>query len=307
MSSEQVSSLSDLSQTITKLVTNAAHGLVAVKSPSGRTVTGIGLQDGLIAVAHHSFSREEEVQVVTADGSEAKATLLGRDPSVDLAILKAPDASVQPLATYNSDSPKPGMLAVVVGLTADVGPSASLGIVGAVGGPRRTWRGGMLDSFLRLDVNLYPSQSGAAVIDIEGRLLGMATSGLLRHSALCVPVETIHRVAQEISKEGRIRRGYLGVGVQPVILPKTLREKLSQSTEKGVILVSVEPDSPAEKAGFQLGDILLTLGNKSTSDIDELQTALRGSAANTALEASIIRGGEPLKITVSVGERAKKD
>lgn len=289
------------------LVKKTTPGLVAVRIAPYRTVSGIALQGGLIATAHHSLRREDSVRVQAADGSEAKASILGRDPSVDLAILKAEDIAARPLeAVADPASLSAGMLAGVIGLTIDVGPSASLGILGAVGGARRTWRGGTLESFLRLDVNLYPSQSGAAVVDVTGRLVGMATAGLLRHSGVAVPYATLERVSQEILKEGRIRHGYLGVGVQPVNIPATLQDKLPQPHESGLILVSVEPDSPAEKAGLQLGDILLSLGDASLSDVDDLQVALRTNVVGVSLEAAVLRGGEPMKVSVMVGERARK-
>ncbi len=299
--------LSGISQALVDLVNRSAPGVVAVKAAPYRVVSGLVLRDGLVAVADHTLRREDRIPIHAAGGEEIPATILGRDPSVDLAILKTDGLSTQPLPLADADALKPGMLAAVVGLTIDVGPSASLGILGAVGGSRRTWRGGTLDQFFRLDVNLYPSQSGAAVVTAEGQLIGMATPGLLRHSAVALPLATIYRVADELLKEGRIRHGYLGVGLQPVRIPANLRSKIDGGAESGLILLSVEPHSPAEGANLQMGDILVSLNGKMVTDIEDLQTSLRGDVIGQTVKALIIRGGEPVEVTITVTERTRRE
>ena len=306
MSNTGQSVLGSFSEALVTLVNKTANGVVAVKSAAYRVVSGISLHDNLIAVADHSLRREDRVPVHGADGSAAVATILGRDPGVDLAILKVDGLPSQPLKHADPAEVKAGMLAAVVGMTVDVGVTASLGLLGAAGGPRRTWRGGTLDSFFRLDVNLYPSQSGAAVVDAEGKLIGMATPSLLRHSAVALPVATIERLAQELLKEGRVRLGYLGVGMQPVAVPKNLQAKLKQPQEAGLIILNVEAESPAEQAGLQVGDILLRLGDKVMTELEELQAALRGDAVGKTVKALVLRGGEPAEIDVLIAERSGK-
>ncbi len=305
MSSTQSNNLSSFSQALTELVSETASGVVAIKSAAYRVTSGVALGNDLVAVASHSLRREDRVPVVAANG-EATGVILGRDPGVDLAILKAEGLNARALPKADSATLKAGMLAIAIGFTADVGATASLGILGAVGPERRIWRGGTLDHFLRLDANLYPSQSGAAVVTAEGQLIGMATPALSRHSTLIVPVSTIERIARELAEQGRIRHGYLGVGVQPVEIPENLRTKmLSEST--GLIVLSVETGSPAEKAGLQLGDILLTLNGKAMTDIGELHAALRSDIIDKKVEAIVLRGGTPVVVDVTVAERAKKN
>lgn len=303
--------LSTFSSGLVELVEQTVSGVVALKAAPYRVVSGIAVGEDLIAVADHSLRREDRVPVQTADGTQASGTILGRDSSVDVALLRVENVKLKQLQASEPKSWKPGALAAVVGLTTDAGPTASLGVLGAVGGARRTWRGGTLDHFLRLDVNLYPSQSGAAVVDAAGKLIGLATPALLRHSAVAVPVATLNRIREELLKEGRIRHGYLGVGLQPVVIPATLREKIgvsnvSVSTEAGLMLLSVEPGSPADKAGLQLGDILVSLDGKPISDVDELQTALRGDAVGRTMRIVLIRGGEMVDAEITVSERIKK-
>ncbi len=307
MSSSSLTDLSGISQALVDLIGRSTHGIVAIKAAPYRVTSGLVLRDGLVAVADHALRREGRVSVHTSAGQELSATILGRDPGVDLAILKADGLTAQPLPAANAEALKPGMLAAVVGLTIDVGPSASLGILGAVGGPRGTWRGGKLDHFFRLDVNLYPSQSGAAVITAEGQLIGMATPGLLRHSAVALPLKTMDRVAEELVRNGRIRHGYLGVGVQPVRIPANLRSKVEAGTESGLILLNVEPDSPAEAANLQVGDILVSVDGRTVGDIEDLQASLRGDVVGQTVRALVIRGGEPATVSITIAERAKKE
>ncbi|MBV8570449.1 MAG: serine protease [Acidobacteriaceae bacterium] len=306
MSSSVLNDLSGFSQALTDLVTRTAPSVVAVKAAPYRVVSGIVLEGGLIAVTDHTLKREDRVSVHAFGGEEILASILGRDPSVDVAILKIDSGGGSPLPLADVTTLHAGTLAAVVGLTADVGPTASLGILGAVGPSRRTWRGGTLDHFLRLDVNLYPSQAGAAVVTAEGKLIGMATGALLRQSGVALPVSTIRRVADELLKEGRIRYGYLGVGLQPVAVRST-RHKLQNVPSTGLIVLSVEPDSPADNAGVQIGDIFITLAGKPVMDVEELQMALRGDVVGRSVPATLLRGGEPLEVTITISERITKE
>jgi S1-C subfamily serine protease len=299
------SDLSSLSQALVELVASAATGVVAIKAAAYRTTSGVALPGNLIAAANHALKRDSDIPLQTSSGAQSTGTVIGREPSLDLAILRT-DLPIEPLPSREAGSIKAGDLVSVVGLTTDVGPSASLGIMGAVGGSRRTWRGGTLDHFFRLDVNLYPSQSGAAVVGADGALIGMATPALLRHSAVAVSLPTLTRVAEELLRQGRIRRGYLGVGMQPVPIPTSLREKLDVGHEHGLMVLSVEQGSPAEKAGWQLGDILLGLNDTPIIDVDELQATLRGDTVGRGVNALLIRGGEKVESEITIEERPSK-
>ncbi len=300
MSSTQLSDLGRFSEALAALANETASGVVAVKSAAYRVTSGVVLHDNLIAVASHSLRREERVPVHAADGSQTVAAILGRDPSIDLAILKAEGLNTRALHGADTASLKPGSLAAVIGLTVDAGVTASLGVLGAVGPARKNWRGGTLDQFLRLDVNLYPSQSGAAVVNAAGQLIGMATPAMSRHSTIAVPVSTIERIARELLEQGRIRHGYLGVGVQPVAV------RGHNEQETGLIIMSVEPDSPADKAGLIVGDVLLTFDGKKMTDIDDLHGALRGDVVGRTAKAAVLRGGAAIEVNVPVVERSSK-
>lgn len=307
MSNEASLDLAGFSESLVALIERAAQGVVAVKAAPYRVTSGVSISENLVAMADHTLRRKDSIPVELADGTKAVATILGRDRSIDIAIMKVEGISLKPLLAADPASLKSGSLAVVVGLTTDVGPSASIGIIGAAGGARRTWRSGTLDYFFRLDMNLYPSQSGAAVVDAQGRLIGLATPGLLRHAAVAVPLVTLNRVAQELLQEGRIRHGYLGVGLQPVSIPEHLRAKLENIPEAGLIVLSVAGDSPAHQADLQLGDILISLDKNHLSSIEELQAILRGDIVGRSVSAQLIRGGEPVEVQIVVSQRLKEN
>lgn len=307
MSQTSATPLQAFSQGLESIVQTAASGIVAVKALAYRVSTGVSIAPNLVAVADHAVKREDKIPILTSTGQELKGTLFGRVPSVDLAFIKTDESNFVPLPAADSGSLKPGSLAAIVGLTVDVGVSASLGILGAVGDRRRTWRGGVLDRFIRLDVNLYPSQIGAAVVNMQGTLIGLATPALLRHSAIAIPVETMQRFANELAKEGRVRHGYLGVGVQPVALPEPLRAKVSLDIHSGLMIMLVNADSPAEMAGMQLGDILVSLGQQQLSSIEELQDALLGPSVGSTVPATVLRGGELVPLSVTIAERPRSD
>jgi S1-C subfamily serine protease len=302
-----MSDLNAFSEAMVDLVAKVSPSVVAVKAGAYRTITGIVIDSEHIAVPEHALKRRESIPFLTQTGDEAVAKILGRDPGVDLAILQVDGLKASAPKAAPAESLKPGMLAAVIGMTRDVGPSVSLGVLGAVGPARRTWRLGVLDQFVRLDVNLYPSQNGAAVVTASGDLVGMATPALSKHSTMAIPATTIQRIITELHTEGRIRMGYLGIGVQPVAIPESLQSKTPGGSQKlGLIILSVVPGSPADQGGLQVGDILLAFGEHSLEDPEHLQFLLRGQQVGKPIELTILRGGELINRTVIIQEAERK-
>ena len=293
--------LENYSTAVTQLVENAGVFVVAVKSAAYRVSSGVIFRDDLIAVNNHALRREGSVPVQMPDGSEASAVILGRDAPVDVAILKVKGA--KPPAAASDPAAVAGAFVAVVGRTLDCGLSASVGILGAVGGPRRTWRGEQLDRFLRLDVNSYPSQAGAAVVLANGAFLGMATASMLRHSTVAVPVVTLDRIANELLSQGKIRQGYLGVGLQQVTVPEKLRAETGRATVSGLMVLSIEPGTSAEEGGLELGDILVTAGDTLLEDPETLQGVLRGDAVGKPMKFTVLRAGRAVEIELRIAAR----
>jgi S1-C subfamily serine protease len=264
----------------------------------------------LVVTADHTISREEDIRVTLPDGRSVDAALLGRAPGADIAALKVPGLGAPALAgSENEAAPVLGEFALVVGRSPDSGPNASLGIIGAVSGPWRTWRGGRLDRYIRLDATLYPNSSGGIVVSARGGILGIATSALSRVAGLAIPVSDVTRVTKELLEKGYIAQAYLGVGVYPAAIPESLKSKLSVSNDAGILILSVEKGGPADRAGVLLGDVLLSLGSTQIERIEDLQSFCASAPIGTigkAVNARLIRAGSLIELSIVLAERPRK-
>ncbi|HEV2378533.1 MAG TPA: S1C family serine protease [Terriglobia bacterium] len=307
MSQESTSIWRALSNETASAVEKVAPAVVAVHGRRRIPSSGVHWKPGIVVTADHTISRDDEITITLPDGANAAATLAGRDPSTDIAILKV-DAQIGagklPVAEFGDLSTlKAGHLVLTAARTSEGEPRASLALVGVVGPAWRTWRGGTIDVTVRLDRNLHPNFSGGPVVGSDGRVLGMATSGLSRYGAVVIPSGTVDRVTAELEKKGHIGRGYLGIGMAPVRIPRQLRESLKLSQDTGVLVMGVEAESPAEKAGVALGDLFVTLDGSPVRDTDDVQSLLSGDRIGKPAKASIIRGGALTELAITVGER----
>lgn len=300
------SSLVSLSNELAKLVEDFKSRVVAVHARSHYPSSGVQWRPGVVVTANHTVGQDEDIQVTLPTGKRADATLTGRDSGTDIAVLKVEGLASPAAETGTVDSAQVGELALVLGRSPDSGPNASLGVISAVSGPWRTWRGGRLDQYIRLDAKLFPNSSGGAVIDSRGRLLGIATTGLSRIAGLAIPASSIERIVDALLAKGYVPRGYIGIGVQPVALPEALRTSLSVASKTGVMVVNVESGGPADQAGLLLGDILLTLDGSSLEQVEELQAFSDSSVIGKPVKAQVVRGGAPRELTITVGERPGK-
>jgi S1-C subfamily serine protease len=287
--------LAALSNEIAAAVELAGRNVVAVHARPRFSSSGVFWRPGAIVTAEHTIRREEEITVTLPDGATVPAALAGTDPGTDLAVLKIDVTTHAPGRT--TTAPAPGTLALTIGRSQDSGVNATLGIISACSGEWRTWRGGRLDHYIRLDLTLYPGSDGGAVVSTNGETIGIATSALSRIAGLAIPAVTVDRVVDEILARGRVARGYLGVGLQPVELP---------DHQKGLIVLSLEPAGPASSAGVLIGDILVKLGGKPVQDTDDIQLVLEGHAVGGKVEVEVLRGGESRRINVIVGERPRR-
>jgi S1-C subfamily serine protease len=288
--------LATLSNELAAVVAGAADKVVSVDARPRFSSSGVFWRPGVLVTAEHTIRREDEISISLPDGTSATATIAGSDPGTDLAVLKTDHPGSVPAIA--AAAPVPGALALTIGRSADSGVNATMGIVSAVSGPWRTWRGGRLDAYIRLDLTLYPGSSGGLVVNTAGEAIGIATSALSRIAGVAIPASTIDRVVNEILARGRVRRGYLGVGLQPVELP---------DHHKGLIVLSLEPEGPAGKAGVLIGDVLLSLGGRKVADTEDIQTALEGTQVGGPIAAEVLRGGAAKTITITVGERPRRD
>jgi S1-C subfamily serine protease len=300
------SSLVSLSNELAKLVEEFQPHVVAVHGRAHYPSSGVHWRPGIVVTADHTLGQDEDIQITLPGGQRVDAELAGRDSGTDIAVLKAEGLGSTVAPAVATDGAKVGELALVLGRSPNSGPNASLGVISAVSGPWRTWRGGRLDQYIRLDATLFPNSSGGAVVDCRGQLLGIATSGLSRIAGLAIPSSSIDRVTDAVLKKGYVPRGYLGVGVQPVAIPEALRSSLAILNRSGVMIVNVERGGPADQAGLLLGDILVAIGNKQLEHIEELQAFSDSGVIGTAANAKLIRAGALREVTITIGERPGK-
>lgn len=279
--------LSSLSSALADMVARTAPSVVSVHSHRSRA-TGFAWKPGLIVTADEALADEGAVEIGLADGSTAAATIAGRDHTTDIALLRV-DAAVAPVKLAATVPPL-GALSVVVATNRET-PSAALGMVSASGKSWRSLRGGDIDARIELDVRLRGSQQGGLALDASGEAFGMAVLGPRR--VLVIPTATIERVAAQLEARGRIARGYLGLGLQPVRLDDGV----------GAMVMNVDKAGPSAAAGIRQGDVIVAVNGQKLSGVRALAQTLGPSSVGTVVDVAVRRGGEPASFRVTVAER----
>ncbi len=295
--------LIELSNALAQATDRAASSVVAVHTERRGSSSGIVWRPGVIVTSEHALRRDEEIQVTLPNGRVVSASLAGRDPSSDIAVLKCSEANNAAPEFGDVATLKPGNLTLVVGRTRASGPVAALGVVSLVAPDRRTWTGASIVPYIRLDVGLQPTAVGGAVVDARGSTVGLATPRFARFGAIAVPASSIHKITETLLQKGRIPRGYLGVGLQPVRLPDALRDKLQWKEKTAAIVMDVHPGGSADKAGIVIGDILISMAGQPVTGLEEVQTQLAGEAIGKTLPLKFVRGGAIQEGSIVVAER----
>jgi S1-C subfamily serine protease len=294
-----MSDLQQYSDGLAAAVEKAAQAVVTVDGRDRMPATGIVWSaDGEILTADHVVQRDENIQVTLGDGRTLAARVVGRDPGSDLALLKV-EASDLPVPEL-VESLKVGHLIFAVGRPEEV--QATLGSVVALGGPVRG-RGRNFAAYIQSDVTMYPGFSGGPLIDASGRVAGLNSSALARGASLAIPVAVLREVAEALRRDGRVKRGYLGVSTQPVALAEEAAAQLGQAT--GLMVIGAEKDSPAAQGGLMQGDVIVALGGRPVADIEDLQAALGPETVDQPTRVKVVRGGEVREVEVRVGVRGK--
>jgi S1-C subfamily serine protease len=292
--------LKEFSNDLSSAVEKAGASTILVDARKRYPASGIAYAEDLVLTADHVVTKED-IKVGLPDGRNLNATVAGRDPGSDLALLKLTEKALSPAKT--SDDVKVGQLVLALGRPNNAGMQASWGIVTAISGPTRTFRGGLLDEYLQTETTPYPGFSGGPLVNSEGEVLGLNTSGLTRGSSLTIPVKVAWRVAEVLAKHGTIKRGYLGVRTQPVEIPEAARKALQREQGQGLLVLWLEEGGPAEKGGLLVGDILVGISGQPVGDPDDLFAALNSETVGKAVAVEILRGGRPETVQVTVAER----
>lgn len=298
MSAEWIAVSNALAQATEKA---GAH-VVAVHTEARGSSSGVIWRTGVIVTAEHALRRDEEIQVTLPDGKIAAAKLVGRDPSTDVAVLKCEEAR-SAAAFGDSESLRPGDITLVVGRTRASGPVAALAFVSLVAKERRMWGGTSLSPYVRLDVALQRTGVGGAVVDAHGQVVALATPKFSPGGALALPLNLVNRVVSALLEKGRIPHGYLGVGLQPIRLPENLRLTLGRKEKAAAIVLEVQPEGPAHRAGVVIGDILIGLNGTAVQRLEDVWAYLIGDQIGKTVRAEFLRGGERREVEIVIAER----
>ena len=292
MTDPSATNLSLLSSAVAAIVARAAPAIVSVHSHRSRA-SGFVWKPNLVVTADEALADEGEISIKLSDGTVRPGRIAGRDHTTDVALLRfdSQDGAedIAPIK-LSPDVPKLGSLAVVVAAERGV-PAAALGAVSLVGGRWRSLRGGEIDARVELDVRLRNSHQGGVVLDASDNAIGMAVLGPRR--VIVIPSATIERVAGRLETHGRIARGYLGLGLQPV--------KLDDGV--GAMVMNVDKSGPSSAAGIRQGDVIVGWNNEKISGVRSLLQALGPDSVGSAVEVTVRRAGEPVRLKLTIGER----
>lgn len=280
--------LASFSSAIAGLAAKAAPSIVSVHSRRSRA-TGFVFKSGFVITADEALADEGEVHVRLADGTSRTATVAGRDHTTDIALLRVDTAALVPIK-LSVDTPALGALSIVVAAERGT-PTSALGSVSLAGGRWRSLRGGDIDARIELDVRLPHSHQGGLALDAAGNAIGMAVRGARR--VLVIPAATIERVAGRLESHGRVARGYLGLGLQPVRLDDGV----------GAMVMSVDKTGPSATAGLRQGDVIVGWNDQTLSSVRTLLHALGPESVGSVVDLAVRRGGEPAQFKVTIGER----
>jgi serine protease Do len=293
------------SAALAALVERVGASTFAVRGRRGTLGTAVVWRPGLVVSAAHVFRRAPAaISLVGGDGRSVEATLVGLDSSTDLALFRlavSDAAAFPPVATGDAAEVRAGHFVVAIGRSGEGDAIASAGIVNRASGAWQTWLGGSLDRLIRLDGGVYDGLSGAPVADARGAVIGVATAALSRSYGIVVPASTIDRVVAALLANGHVARPWLGIGAQPVPVGGGAGEPAAAATTTGLLISSLAPGGPAERAGLLIGDIVVRAAGEIAADLRALRDALAAHVGQLAT-LSILRGGVARDVEVEVGE-----
>jgi S1-C subfamily serine protease len=293
-------SLTTLSDALAGVAETAGPAVVRVSGGRRPSSGVVWSADGVILTTEHAVRRDDDIVVTLSDGRELAATLVGRDPGTDLALLRVQAGGLPVPGWRETDGLKVGQVVLALGRPGRT-VRARLGILSAVGQEWRVPGGGRIDRYVEPDIEPAFGFSGGPLLDAEGRAIGLNTAGLRRGLVLTIPTATLRRVAGDLLAHGRVRRGYLGIAAQTVPVPAALEQAVNQRA--GLLVHAVEQGSPAERAGMLIGDLVFSIGGRPVYRADELMGLLTEDRIGATESVRFVRAGKVQEVQVTIGDR----
>ncbi len=297
--------LTDLSQQLAALIAGAAESVVQVQGRR-RPASGLVYGPDVVVTTMGALGREDGIRVRRHDGTAYDAELAGWDPATSLAAVRVPGLGGRALQSA-ADPAQVGHLVVAVARSWSNAVTASAGIVAVVGGPLATGRRRAIDQIIRTTAPMHDGFAGGALLDSGGRLLGVATAAEIRGLGVVIPAAIAWKAVDAVLTHGGVKRGYLGLAGQPVVLPESQRGAAgARDADEALLVVGVTPDSPAARAGILVGDVILAFDGQPIESPEELLDGLTGDRVGRDASIRVLRGGAPRDVSITVGERPRR-
>ncbi len=260
--------------------------------------------DGFILTNSHVVHKASVLEVALHDGRKVNAELIGDDPDTDLAVLRISGQSVVPAPLGDSANIRPGQLVVAIGNPYGFQTTVTAGVVSALGRSLRSASGRLIDDIIQTDAALNPGNSGGPLATSRGDVIGVNTAVIYPAQGLCfaIAINTAKFVAARLIRDGRVKRSYIGIGGQNVKLPRRVTRELGLDVESGVLVVSIEPSSPARKSGLIQGDVIVGFDGEPVAGIDDLHRRLTEERVGRSFPLLFVRGSEKKTTTISPEE-----
>jgi len=263
--------------------------------------------DGFILTNSHVVHRASRLGVTLPDGRSFEAHLIGEDPDTDLAVIRVNADGLVPATLGDSKSIRVGQLVVAIGNPYGFQCTVTAGVVSALGRSLRSHSGRLIDDVVQTDAALNPGNSGGPLVTSRGEVIGVNTAVILPAQGLCfaIAINTAKHVAGLLIRNGKIRRGHIGVAGQNVTLQRRLVHQHSLAVTSGILVISLEPKGPAHRAGLREGDVIVACGSHPVASIDELHRLLTEEQVGTKIELTLLRSDEKLTLEVVPEESAR--
>lgn len=291
---------------------------IAVYQAAGRTNSGeprerqgggsgfVFTPDGLILTNSHVVHEANRISVALTDGRHMPATLIGEDPASDLAVIRVDEPGLVAAELGDSQKLRVGQVAIAIGAPYGFQSTVTAGVVSALGRSLRSYPGRLIEDVIQTDASLNPGNSGGPLIDSAGRVIGVNTATILPAQGICfaIGINTAKFVASRLLRDGRIRRSYVGISAQTVPVHRRVVRFYDLPKETGALVLSVEENSPAKRAGLRAGDVIIALEGQPVAGVDDLHRLLTEVRVRVSCPATILRWTEKLDLTI-VPEEAR--